>query len=351
MKIIGLMSGSSLDAIDVVYVEFKNREWELICMNAYDMPKELATKLSEIIHFSVFELANIESEYTHFLAEKLNDFISINNITSNDGVSVHGHTVLHLPKIKTSWQLLNGGLLSELINSTVITDFRNQDMALGGEGTPMAVIADRDLFPGYDAYLNLGGIANISLKAAVWHAYDVCPCNQILNYFAQKSGFKYDMNGDLAAVGEVDPMVLKQLLSHPFYKKQIPKSIDNTAIKTNWIPQIEEFGLRPNDVLATVCEMIAVSIHSIGFKEDSKILISGGGSYNNYLISCIKRLSPNCVFVLPEAQIIDFKESILMAYMGYLRLCGKPNFMHETTKAKRSVISGAVYKSIDNKST
>ena len=349
MRVLGVMSGSSMDAIDVVSVYFDDSNglsWQLEHSKAFAMPEELKVDLSKVNNQKALGIAKTESAFSLFISQCIAEFRE--DIAEQvDLVSIHGHTLLHIPDISASWQLLNGGMVAALTRLKVICDFRNQDMALGGQGTPMAVIADRDLYPGYDYYLNMGGIANISyLKNEQWCAYDIAPCNQVNNYYAQKLGLEFDESGHVASRGKVHNVLLDRLLKDDYIQKEFPKSIDNSWIKEYWIPLFESFDLSPRDSLRTNIEFLVNVLEKEVSHLKGSILFSGGGVKNSFFINEVKRLQQigySCV--VPDGEIIDFKESVLMAYMGYLRMKGQNNFISSATGAERDCLGGAIYTS------
>lgn len=346
---IGVMSGSSLDGLDVALVEFKEGssiDWQLHKSYAFDLPQSLITSLKNIIEQKPFEIAETQNHFTQFVGESLQTFISQFSINIKiDFVAVHGHTVLHDINNQFSWQLLNGGQLCALIGQNVICDFRNQDMGLGGQGTPMAVLADRDLFEGSDYYINLGGIANISyLDNKKWMAYDTSPCNQVLNYFAQREGLPFDKDGTLARSGHVDSKLLQSLLAHEYIKAEPPKSLDNTWIKDIWIKSMLSYELSNQDFLRTYIEFLAMTINDIIHTNGGNVLLTGGGAKHIFLVDRLRSLAQAKIeFLIPDEKVIDFKESILIAYAGFRRYTGKVNFIGTATGATRDVIGGAMY--------
>lgn len=347
---IGVMSGSSLDGLDVSVVSFGESQklaWKLLNSQTFAIPKKLSHQLKTITDQKPFELVKTQNLFTQFTAQSVHAFIdSCSSEIKNaiDYVAVHGHTVLHSIEQNFSWQLLNGGQLCALINRDVVCDFRNQDMALGGQGTPMAVLADRDLFEGYSYYYNLGGIANVSYKhEGNWTAYDISPCNQILNFFAQREGHDYDKDGKLSEQGSINNTLLNKMLLDEYIQSPPPKSLDNTWIKENWIKKMLSFELSNVDYLRTYVEFIAKLINDI-VDENSKILLSGGGTKNAFLLERVKALAKaKTDFIVPPKSTIDYKEAILIAYAGYKRFMKETNFIASATGAARDTIGGALY--------
>ena len=346
MKVIGVMSGSSLDGLDIATVSFAEHtlSWQLEKAASIPPPETLKQSLKLSASATAQNLAHTEYNFSDFVARALQQYISENGPA--DLIGIHGHTVLHLPDIQTSWQLLNGGHIAAKTEHTVVCDFRNSDMALGGQGTPMAVIADRDLFPDYDLYVNLGGIANISFKENnLWTSYDLCPCNQVLNYYSNILGKPYDENGSLAQTGKVHHVLLNKLLEDAYIVAPPPKSIDNSWIKDYWIKKMDAYNLSAQDLLRTSVAYISQSIVNCISQKKTRVFITGGGAYNRFLISEIEKKSQNmdAEIVLPDDNIINNKEAILIAYCAYLRHKRKHNFIPSASGASRAVSGGAIY--------
>jgi len=346
---IGVMSGSSLDGVDVALVEFNKDtqlEWKLLYSRQYALSHELKLSLASVVEQKAFEIAETQSSFTFYLHECLSNFLKVCPKPGQvDFVAIHGHTVLHSPKISYSWQLLNAGQISSMLNLSVVSDFRNQDLGLGGEGAPMAVLADRDLFKGYDYYFNLGGIANVSyFEQNEWRAYDVCPCNQVLNFFAEREGLAFDENGSLSKNGAVDQPLLNALNKEEYIISKPPKSLDNSWIKNYWLEKMHSFKLSNRDYLRTFVEFLAQQIDTIVEKKEAKVLMTGGGVKNSFLIERLIALnSNNSTFEIPEEDILEYKEAILIAYAGYLRINSLPNFISSATGSSYDTVGGALY--------
>jgi len=340
---IGIMSGSSLDGLDIVAVEFiedKELSWKILAHATMALKESIADRLSRILKLSTQSVFELQSDYTLYIGQVTSTFLQSNKLNPSYA-SVHGHTVMHSPEYKSSWQLLNGGLLATTIDCPVVCDFRNQDMGLGGQGTPMAVIVDRDLYPGYDYYINLGGIANISYqKDNRWIAYDLFPFNQVLNYYAKKLGKPYDKDGSIAAQGIVNQKLLQQLHSEPYITSLHPKSIDNSWVMDYWIEKIDAYNLSVADTMRTYIEFAVHHISTI-IPADSKILWTGGGVHNKFFMRTTD--SNGLYSQIPDSSIIDYKEAVLIAYAAYLRLHEKINFISSATGAERDVVGGGVY--------
>lgn len=345
MKVLGLMSGSSLDGLDIACVEFDpndHKDWKFLFGETRSFDPSLAKAMQDILSCDAFGLTEVNSQYSAFLAKAIKSCCAENNMKV-DFVAIHGHTLLHSLPHKYSWQLGNGAYIAALSGCPVVTDFRNGDMALGGQGTPMAVIADRDLFPGYDYYINLGGIANVSFEDVLWHAYDICPCNQVLNYFARQRGIPFDKDGAIARSGDINHQLVTALSQEPYILAPPPKSIDNSWIHNYWIPRILEFDDTLENYLCSYTHFIADCIVALFSQASAKTLITGGGAHNSYLIDILREKLASSALVVPESKIVDYKESILTAYMGFLRILQKPNFIPSATGASTETSGGAVY--------
>jgi len=371
MKVIGVMSGSSLDGLDIALLDLvipadkpgtratitepslrqpdSRIVWNLIAATKVDLPEELKQSLKKTIHQVPSELIKTEQAFSIFVSEALMVFKDQYQVTNPSAVGIHGHTIIHSPEHCRSWQLLNGALVAERINETVISDFRMQDICMGGQGTPMAVIADRDLFPGYKYYLNLGGIANVSIRNNdEWTAYDICPCNQLLDHIAQQVGQDYDMGGKLAASGKPIKALLEKLNSNPFLQKAPPKSLDNGYSRTIIAENSALFNEHSTpDILRTLVDYI---VHNIAAQvavgdESVSMFVTGGGTFNSFLIEQLnEKLKKQFVSLhVPEENIIHYKEAILIAYAAQLSILNKPNFIPTATGASAAASGGSIF--------
>jgi len=346
MKGIGIMSGSSLDGLDLALVDFRlmaQNKWNMEMFKTYELPDQLKNLLVNILTQNAWEIAKTQSVFSEFISDCILDFSE--DQTAIDFCAIHGHTVLHSINDQFSWQLLNGGLICEKTSIDIICDFRNQDLALGGQGTPMAVLSDRDLFEGYDYYINLGGIANVGYNQnESWVGYDIFPFNQVFNFYAEKTGQNFDQDGKLGRKGNVNIKLVDELLNDDYIKKPYPKSIDNSWVRNYWLEIIENYKLSPEDSIRSYMEFCLQSLQNDIVKKSSTMLITGGGSHNQFFVELLQeKLNSQCVISIPDDTIIDYKEAILIAYAGYLRKLEKPNFVSQATGAKNDSIGGALY--------
>ena len=342
---IGLMSGTSLDGLDICYSKFtqKDDSWKFEILSAKTVPyaSDWENDLKNAIHLSSEKLLALSSEYGFYLGEKTQEFISKNNITDLDLISSHGHTVFHQPENKFTLQIGDGRAIKIKTNKTVIYDFRSQDVLLGGNGAPLVPIGDELLFSDFDACLNLGGFSNISMnRNGKRIAFDICPVNIILNDLAMQLGKRYDENGDLARLGTIDYELLNKLNQLEFYSKDAPKSLGIEWVSDQLLPLIK--NQKKEDLLATFTEHCAVQIAKIlADFEIKNVLITGGGTYNGYLIERIKAKTKTDIHI-PSTEIIEYKEALIFAFMGVLRSQNLNNVLSSATGSARDHSSGLI---------
>lgn len=358
---LGLMSGSSLDGLDVVHCLMEiSREpvavsWKLLAGETLPFSDLWTRRLANLPQQSAMSFAQTNVYFSYYMAELVNDFIRRHNLKP-DFIASHGHTIFHYPDKRFTTQIGDGGALAAATGFPVVCNFRTQDIALNGEGTPLAPAADRYLFPGYDFYLNLGGIANITANIdGKYIAFDTAPANQIFNALAQLSGADYDLNGQLAANGKVLPDLAEALSQNNYYQKPYPKSLDNQWIRRQVLPLYYEYPGSVEDRMCTAVQQlvdetiraIKTILHKEAFNKDRyRMLVTGGGAFNLFLVKTLKEKAMtelDLEIVLPEKNIIDFKEAILMVLLGVLRMENLPNCFASVTGAKRDTVGGAVY--------
>ena len=345
-KVIGLMSGTSLDGIDLCEVEFSQHmsKWTFKILKATTIPytKEWVDQLQQAHHLSNTELQQLDDNYTELLSEVISDFMKTPETI--DMVCSHGHTVLHQPENGLTYQIGNLPLLAQHINKTLVCDFRTADVALGGQGAPLVPIGDRLLFREYDYCINLGGFVNISFeKAGDRVAFDICPANKILNYFAKQLGLNYDDKGKIAKSGKCHPKLLEILNSLNYYSTPPPKSLGVEWLENEMLPVLEQFNLSEKDILNTLCQHIALQISKGIENKSSKVLITGGGAYHKYMMNCLKKYLPDVKLHIPSPEIIDYKEALIFALLGVLKYRGDINVLSSVTGAKHDHSSGMVF--------
>ncbi|WP_158844749.1 anhydro-N-acetylmuramic acid kinase [Algibacter sp. L1A34] len=343
--VVGVMSGTSLDGIDLVEAKFVLDEtwrFEIICAETVGYPDVWHEELKGLVLRSLDELKKIDEDYTVFLAEVIKTFIIKNNIKNIDAVCSHGHTALHRPENKLTYQIGNQPILAKLINETVVCDFRVEDVELGGQGAPLVPIGDQLLFSEYDFCLNLGGFANISTQIKNERiAYDICPVNIVLNKYARNLGLNYDDGGQIAASGAYLIHLGNQLNKLDFYEEQPPKSLGLEWVNKNIFPLIESSHASDKDVLRTFSDHIAKQISRV-IKPKAKVLVTGGGAYNDYIISRIKS-NIQTEIIIPNHDLVEFKEALIFAFLGILKLRNEVNCLQSVTGASKNHSSGRIY--------
>ena len=346
-NIIGLMSGSSLDGIDLVDVDFWNDgKWhfEIVARDNYDYDETWKKTLSDAFYFDKNQLKDIDYQYGRFLGQVTKQFIEKYNLKP-EIVASHGHTIFHRPQEHYTLQIGDGQALAEACGVMVINDFRTEDVLKGGQGAPLVPIGDKLLFADYPLCLNIGGIANVSYDVDGQRiAYDICIANQALNYLANRLSLPYDKDGKVAHSGRIDNQLLTILNSHPFYSEPYPKSLGREFFEENIKPLLEK---RDDiaDMMATFVEHIAMQIGSSVRTRSAtslRMLITGGGAKNKYLVERIQANTKHEVIV-PDDDIIDYKEALVFAFLGLLRNRNEINVLRSVTGAESDSCSGKIW--------
>lgn len=343
--VIGLMSGTSLDGLDVVLAKFDAntyQECKIVHSYTYVYSEELTTELRSGIHLSEAELVLLDKKFGQFLGHKVNHFMNHFEISHVDFIASHGHTIFHQPDKGITLQIGSG---QEIVNTTglsVVCDFRTQDVQLGGQGAPLVPIGDKLLFHEYEACLNLGGFANISFDINNERiAFDICPVNIVLNHFSKELGYDFDESGRLAATGNMNANLYNDLNLLSYYKEQAPKSLGYEWVLKKIHPLIEQYKLPAKDVLRTFVEHIAFQITK-ALSSYSNVLITGGGAFNTYLMERLESFYTGTIHI-PSKELVNYKEALVFAFLGLLRMKGKVNCLKSVTGAKRNHSSGVIF--------
>ncbi|WP_179345372.1 anhydro-N-acetylmuramic acid kinase [Winogradskyella ursingii] len=343
--VIGVMSGTSLDGIDLIYAKFnfsKNWSFNLIGSETINYAEHWKTTLSGLVNQSADELLHVDIEYSKYLATVITKFIKEHNIEFIDFISSHGHTALHQPQKGLTYQIGNQQILANEIGKKIICDFRVQDVKFGGQGAPLVPIGDRLLFKKYKYCLNLGGFANISFESKNERiAYDICPVNIILNHYVNNLALEFDDKGIIASSGKINIDLLNQLNQLSFYADEPPKSLGLEWVKLKILPLIDSFQLEIKDVLRTFVEHIAVQIAANLKDNNAEVLITGGGVYNDFLIDRLK-FRTSITMVIPDNEIVEFKEALIFGFLGVLKERGEVNCLKSVTGADRNHSSGKI---------
>lgn len=416
-KVIGLMSGSSLDGLDLAYVHlqekaatgkgFKSWEYTLVHTVCYPYSDSWRQRLAGAAGLSALAYQLLHAEYGRYLGEQVLRFIEEFGLHFQvQLIASHGHTAFHQPGNRMTAQLGDGAALAAVTRINVVSDLRSMDVALGGQGAPIVPVGEKWLFPEYEFFLNLGGIANVSRQGGVgvaggrvegvgafagsrsgadaggadaggFAAFDVCPANRVLNALAAPEGLAFDEGGRLAGSGRVDAGLLARLNALPYYERPGPKSLANEFGTETVLPLVLSAGLSARDALCTYVEHIAVqtgralgallpgagadaatgagvgvgaATGGAGAGTDAatggaRLLVTGGGAHNGFLVSRLKEvlMQPGIDVVVPAAALVDYKEALVMALIGVLRWREENNVLASVTGASRDSIGGAVW--------
>jgi anhydro-N-acetylmuramic acid kinase len=370
-SVMGLMSGSSLDGLDIVYVQLNQHagKWTYDILNSdcYPYPADWVEKLREAPNLNAMDYHLLHTAYGHYLGQLANRFIKENELQYKvQLIGSHGHTIFHVPDERMTAQLGDGAALAATTGVNVISDLRAMDIAFGGQGAPIVPIGEKLLFPEHRLFLNLGGIANVSVHYAApgnqpeielrnlekTIAFDVCPANRVLNLLANKLGQEFDVDGSLASSGLVNENLLEELNREPYYDKAYPKSLANNFGTDTIFPIIIAAGCGIPDGLRTYIEHICIQIdraleNVLGQTQnlDYSLVVTGGGAFNLFLMKRLKEvLAPSGInLFIPDDQVIKYKEALIMALIATLRWREEINVLSSVTGAVRDSIGGALW--------
>jgi anhydro-N-acetylmuramic acid kinase len=346
-KVIGMMSGTSLDGLDIAFCEFENDgiDWSYKILGGETIPysEEWRNRLANLEKSTALDIVTTDVEYGHLSGRLTKAFIDRHKIQP-DFIASHGHTIFHKPEKKITWQIGKGSSIAAETGLPVVCDFRSLDVALSGQGAPLVPVGDRLLFSEFDYCLNLGGFANISCeKSGERIAYDICPANIVLNHLAGKIGKSFDPSGQMARIGNLSATLLSTLNQLPYYSQLPPKSLGKEWVLSHIYPILDGSSVLLNDQLNTFCEHIAIQVSKASSSNRyGKILITGGGAFNDYLLERIKYHTPNPI-LLPDENTINFKEALIFAFLGVLRWRKETNCLRSVTGADMDNSGGAIY--------
>lgn len=371
-RAIGVMSGSSLDGLDIAFAEFHENagNWTYSIKAADCLPynEEWVNRLKNAIHLPALDYQLIHTDYGHYIGQRVNEFIAKHQLQFQVSlVSSHGHTTFHMPARRMTAQLGDGASIAAETGLPVVSDLRAVDIALGGQGAPIVPIGEKFLFQGYDYFLNLGGIANISVNAEKYVAFDVCPANRVLNLLVNDLGHEFDEGGKIASTGQVDNALLEKLNQLDYYNKPFPKSLANDFGTDVIYPLIKSANISIPDALRTYSGHIAFQIaNAISNLNASRLpppisglpppashlpppaprlLATGGGTFNEFLIAQLKEKlhALDVEVIVPGPDLINYKEALVMAFIGVLRWRQENNVFASVTGAGRDSIGGALW--------
>ena len=351
LTVVGMMSGSSLDGMDICVCKFTPLEdgsitHEIIAADTIEYEAEWIDHLSNALHFSVPDYFSFVADYSYYIAIMVSDFIGVYDVDV-DLIASHGHTLDHRPEEGISIQIGDPGVIAALTNIDTVADFRVQDVTLGGQGAPIIPIAEKILWPEVQSFINLGGIANISIHSEEQIiAWDTIPCNQVLNDQAMILGAEYDENGDWASEGIFNSELADAWDALEYFELGFPKSLDNNWIKEVYLPIISDLRVSPKDALHTACHHIATQLKKDIQKNTKqlpeKIMLTGGGTHNKFLVDCIQKqlISIGIEIIIPNDTVVNYKEAVMTALLGYLYSMDIPSTIPSVTGADRPTIAG-----------
>lgn len=349
-RVLGCMSGSSMDGLDLAYVLLEENagKWtftlEACACKKFDDDWEKI--LQNITSLGAKELLLAHTAFGKYCGQKINEFIHEFQLDYKvHFIASHGHTVFHEPQKGMTFQMGDGAAIAAQTGLPVITDLRNMDVALGGQGAPIVPIAEKYLWSDCNYFLNLGGIANISYHdGEKILAFDVCPANRILNELAKEKNKYYDENGMMARNGKVHQELLEALNQLEYYKSKPPKSLANEFGLEKILPLIEQQNISVEDKLASYVEHIAWQIAQV-CEAPGKMMLSGGGALNLFLVERIQFYlnKKEIEIFIPDENTINYKEAIAMALIGALRWREEITVLQSVTGAAKDSIGGALW--------
>lgn len=341
------MSGTSLDGLDMALCTFtyENSKWSYSIEQSQTIkfPKDLEKRLKGAFDSTAAELAMLNTDFGRYLGETAKEFLDKYE-TTPDLIASHGHTVFHEPDKGYTLQIGSGAEIAAKSGVLTICDFRSLDVSLGGQGAPLVPIGDELLFGEYDAYINLGGFANISYKDDTENriAFDICPLNFVLNRLAGRLGLPFDYNGETAKTGEIIPDLLEKLNGLDFYEKSAPKSLGQEWVQKEIMPLLD-WKSGTENLLRTISEHVAIQLETaLSSVLGNQVLVTGGGACNDFLMKLLSEKT-NKKLVVPQSEIIKMKEAIIFAFLGVLRYRGEANCLASVTGAKRNNCGGRIY--------
>lgn len=345
------MSGTSLDGLDLALCSFYENDqqlhYEILSATTLAYDTQWQQKLTHAHKLSGLELTRLNVDFGIQMGKMINAFLQKTNMDKAeiDCIASHGHTVFHQPEHGFTLQIGHGAYIAETTGINTICDFRVQDMAKGGQGAPLVPIGDRLLFGDYGCCINLGGIANVSYEQNSQRiAFDICPANMVLNYLSQKLGKQYDRQGQIAASGQLNQPLFDALNQVNYYQQKPPKTLGREWVEQNILPILEKSDVGIADQLHTFCHHIGKQIHmSTAHLPQSTILLTGGGAWNTFLAESIKQYTAHTV-IIPNEQLVGFKEALIFALLAYLKITDKPNVLASVTGAKNNHIAGVEFK-------
>ena len=347
-SIIGVMSGTSLDGVDLAFVNFTVREhhwiFEIGVAETISYDEKWLNQLKNGVNFTKDQLQELNQKYTKLLGNIIQNFIKKHQLKNIDAVCSHGHTILHQPQNGFTLQIGNLPEIATICQQKVVCDFRVQDVQMGGQGAPLVPIGDRLLFSEFDYCLNLGGFSNISFEQDEKRiAFDISPVNTVLNFYANQLGLDYDNRGKKAQSGNLNSALFDALNNLDFYSKPYPKSLGFEYVKEVVLPLMESYAITTEAKMRTFVEHVAVQIANALPVKKGELLITGGGAYNDFLIERLQFYTPKVTITIPEPKVLEYKEALIFGLLGVLKLRNEINVLSSVTGAEHDHSSGSIY--------
>ncbi len=340
-RVLGLMSGTSLDGLDIADFSFipLREGWKFTINRAETFKYDdiWTGRLSSAQELDAYGISLLNVQYGKYTGKKVLEFLD-GKTEGIDLIASHGHTIFHQPEAGLTLQIGDPNSIFAKSGIKTISDFRALDVALGGQGAPLVPVGDRMLFTDYDYCLNLGGFSNISYRSGgKTYAFDPSPANMALNHIMNKQGRPFDMNGHLGRTGSLNKELLDKLNALDYYRLKAPKSLGREWFETRFIPVLENSSIPETDKLRTVYEHIAIQIAiTVETMKKGKMLTTGGGAHNSFLIERLQAHSKHKI-VVPANDIIDYKEALIFAFLGVLRIRGEDNCIASVTGASKNI--------------
>lgn len=346
--VIGVMSGSSMDGVDLACCNFTqtngNWRYELLAANTTPYSEVWRQRLSQLYKQKADIYPKVNAYYGKYLGQLINSFIADNQLKP-DLISSHGHTIFHQPASGFTAQVGDGAAISAITGLPVVSDLRTTDVALGGQGAPLVPLGEKLLFTNYDAFVNLGGIANVSIMGSnSVKAFDVVPCNIVLNRAARWLKLPFDEEGKIASSADVDTDLLDDLNDLEFYHINGPKSLGREWINNDFWPIVKSYlDISEAEKLATLSAHISFQVSEVlNAYNATNVMVTGGGVHNTHLLNGIKNKTKGTL-VVPDNNLVDYKEAVIFALLGLLRLLNQNNVLASVTGSKNNNIGGALY--------
>jgi anhydro-N-acetylmuramic acid kinase len=345
--VVGMMSGTSLDGMDLVLCRFHRFRgawhYRIIKSVTCAYSGEWKTRLTQAAILDAASFVTLHRQYGRHIGERIRDFLKSNQLKA-DIVASHGHTIFHKPEERMTFQLGCGASIAAGCGIGTISDFRTLDVALGGQGAPLVPVGDELLFKNYAFCLNLGGFANISHHTGSQRiACDICPVNIVANQLAQKKGMEYDRDGLLGSHGRIVQELVSALNGIGYYERPAPKSLGREWVEDVFMPVLNRYPVSVEDQLRSIYEHIAIQICSyINRYEAGEVLVTGGGAFNRFLMELLRQKSGSAL-VVPDEQLVKYKEAIIFAFLGLLRYRGEINCLASVTGARTDSSSGIIH--------